>query len=537
LLFITRGLIATDLKKAESKSSFSYWAGLTTAMIALLHTYIFLLLPFVFLGFLAKEPAQNFKRNFIYFVKIGCLGLLLAAWFIIPQAMHSSWMTGNAMRWEFSNVWKELFPINFRPLFAVFLLCVPVTTFWLGKDQLNAKLFGREILFWLIPLASCVVMFFVFPKVGLVDVRAVPQINFIFCILTAYFFTQAIAPFRREFQLGLLSVFVIFCLFWVKKNLFNYPYWVQWNYSSWEAKAKWKDAQKLFDVLKGDFNQPRIANEHSPVLNDVGTTRVFESLPIFAGRANMESLYQEANQMSPFTYLLQARISKQPSCPIRGWDCTVMKFENIEALLKILGVKDLILVSSEAKAAALLNPNLVKTQSIGMFEVQSLQQDVSLVEVIENRPKPIQMQNYQRVFYSWILEAIAKSEPPTYLIANPENALMNARFDRNDCKPSLAVDYNHLSLQTNCPGHLHLIKFAYHPTFQTNTGDPLFMLSPGFIGIVPSAEKVDFKFGQSWLWFFSSVISWLTLVGFFSFKLARYRVDGKNKILNKKVRS
>lgn len=509
LLFITIGLIASDLRKPHS-----YWAGLTTGLIALCHTYIFLLLPFVFLGFIAKEPSQNIRKNFFYFVKIGCLGLLLTAWFVIPQAMHGSWMTGNAMKWEFSNAWKELLPINFRPLIALFLLSLPATTFWLGKNRLDGKVLGKEVLFWLIPLASCIVMFFIFPKFGLVDVRAVPQINFIFCILTAIFFTQAIKPLRRDWQVGLVAIFVIFCLFWVKKNMVNYPYWVQWNYSSWEAKPKWKDALKLFENLKGDFNQPRIANEHNPSLNDVGTTRVFESLPLFAGRANMESLYQEANQMSPFTYLLQARISKQPSCPIRGWDCTSMNFENIDPLLKILGVKDLILVSDDAKAAVIKNPHLQKTGSFGMFEVWSLNQEVPLVEVLQTEPTTVSMKNYQRVFYDWILKSINDPEPPKYLLVNPQNSHMNARFEPQDCKPSLTVDYNRLSLQTNCPGFLHLIKFAYHPTFQADSGDDLYMLSPGFIGIVPSKENINFKFGNSWIWLFSSVVSLLTFAGF-----------------------
>jgi hypothetical protein len=506
-LFITIGVIANDLKYKNS-----YWAAIPTAITALCHSYIFMLLPFVFLSFLVCGDVKKLKQNFKYFFIVGILGILMAAWFLIPQIMHAPWMTGNAMKWEFSNVWKELFPINFRALAVIFLICFPVVTYWIGKDKLEVSQFGRDLLFWLIPIVSCVVMFFIFPKFGLVDVRAVPQINIFFCIIVAYFLVSAVKPLNEGLRLGAVCIFIVFCLAWTKSQISNYPHWVNWNYSGWTAKPKWVNAKEIFEAVKGDFTMPRMSNEHNPVLNDAGTTRIFESLPMFAKRATMESLYQEANQMSPMTYFLQARISKQPSCPIRGWDCTSMNFEGLDDVLKILGVKDLILASDEAKKAVLKNKNLKKTAGSGVFEVWSLDAPVSLVEVVNAEPGQIPMKNYQRVFYDWLLKS--NKNPPQYLITHPKSLMPKADYTASECHPSLAVDFNLLKLKTDCPGKLHLVKFAYHPTFKASTGDELFMMSPGFMGIVPSANEVEFKFGQSWLWTFSSLLSALTLLGF-----------------------
>ena len=155
----------------------------------------------------------------MYFVVVGTTSLLLAAWFLIPQIMHAPWMTGNAMKWEFSNLWNELFPVNFRALGVIFLICFPLVTYWIGKDKIDPAKFGKDLLFWLIPIFACVLMYFIFPKFGLVDVRAVPQINIFFCIIVAFFVTGAVKPLRDDWQKGAIAVFVIFCLVWTKLHI------------------------------------------------------------------------------------------------------------------------------------------------------------------------------------------------------------------------------------------------------------------------------------------------------------------------------
>ena len=74
-----------------------------------------------------------------------------------------------------------------------------------------------------------------------------------------------------------------------------------------------------------------------------------------------------------------------------------------------------------------------------------------------------------------------------------------------DCSPSVRVDFNRITLRTPCPGKAHYLKFAYHPTWRADTGDSLFLVSPGFLGIVPSRGEVELTFGHSAWWKLSAL--------------------------------
>lgn len=501
-MFIAIGVIAKDLKSKNR-----YWGAIPLSWVALCHSYVFMLMPFVFLGFIFRDSIKNARARLRYFVIIGVASLLISAWFLIPQIQHARWMTSNSMTWAFTDPWNELFPKIFHPLVGVFVGCIPLVIHGVIKNKIDSKKFLKELYFWLIPLGASLGMYFVYPHFGLVDVRVVPQISLLVCIGIGLFFvfTVSLLPLKKSWQYGIVGVFSIFCLGWTDSKISNYPHWIRWNYSGWNSKPKWPEVKNLFEKIQGDFNQARFSNEHHPILNETGTTRVFESLPLFAHRATLESLYQEANQMAPFAYYLQARISSQPSCPIQGWTCPPMDFVGLEPIMRILGVQNLILVSDEAKKEVLKNPHLKLTQQSGMFDVWSLAEDVPLVEVIDTPPVPVSFHSYSRTFLDWLIQI--NHENPVYQVAYPIGKIIEANFEKGDCHPTLQVDYDQLNLVTDCPGKLHLLKFAYHPTFQASHGEPLFMLSPGFIGIVPTQEFTELKFGHSILWIFSSFVS------------------------------
>lgn len=71
-----------------------------------------------------------------------------------------------------------------------------------------------------------------------------------------------------------------------------------------------------------------------------------------------------------------------------------------------------------------------------------------------------------------------------------------------ECKPELSVDINELRLRTPCPGHAHILKFAYNPGMVALSGEPLFIASPGYIGLIPTSQEVVIRFGgrPGWVW-------------------------------------
>ena len=59
------------------------------------------------------------------------------------------------------------------------------------------------------------------------------------------------------------------------------------------------------------------------------------------------------------------------------------------------------------------------------------------------------------------------------------------------CNIDIQVDFFGFDFVTSCVGSPHILKFAYHSSFKSSTGDPIYLISPGMMGVIPSQEKSD----------------------------------------------
>ena len=227
--------------------------------------------------------------------------------------------------------------------------------------------FFAVLFFWGLQVLGYLGLYFVFPLVGLVDVRAFPQIQLFLCLAAAI---SAGAIFRQLGHLfSWLLVFpaIIAGLWWASISINNFPNWVRWNYSGWTTKALYDDVQELSAELRkrGDFSSPRVVYEHNDVNEAAGTLRVFEMLPYFAGRATLESVYLQASILSPMIYHLQADVSKTPSCPFTYLDCPKQDIDGAWQRLRRMGVGELILTSEPALEQARASSHWSEVGSFG----------------------------------------------------------------------------------------------------------------------------------------------------------------------------
>ena len=177
----------------------------------------------------------------------------------------------------------------------------------------------KSLLFWMIPALVYFGLFFIFPKIGLVDSRVLPQITLFLCISSSvlYAFVGRIYIPKKVSCIFALPA-ILLMMWWMTDQMKNFSYWSQWNYSGWQDKKYYPNLQKLYKRISPGFSKPRIIFEHNTLHNAAGTPRVFEMLPYFTSRGTLEGLYAEANLLSPTSYYMQAKVSKAPSCPIRG---------------------------------------------------------------------------------------------------------------------------------------------------------------------------------------------------------------------------
>jgi hypothetical protein len=497
-----------------NKGTQSLWPALLIVATLTSHPYIALLVPFFCFSFMYLHRSQ-WKSLLIYFLKLGGFSLLLSLWFLVPMILNAPWTTGNPMDWIFGNFWNEAIPNNYRAMLIIFVMTLPFLTYQAGAKKLKLDRILSPLLFWGLPALACVGMFFIFPKLGLVDARVIPQIQLFFTIAIGLLLMEALSATSWFVHAALALAISVSGLIFLKNSVKNYPHWIRWNYSSWKAKPKWPNAREVFDFVQGDFSQTRIAGEHHPSLNDTGTTRVWEMAPYFAKRATMESLYQEAAFTAPLTHYLQARISTNPSCPIRGYPCPSMNFEGLENWLSVLGVEHLILSTDATREAAQKNPAFKTSLSSGPFTIMSLVKTPKMVELVTRPPQLTSAKFWKRDFYTWNTE-FDMNRPQ--LVIDPElqdrHEIIATAEDTVACNPTVRADYNWIELTTNCPGKLHWLKYTYHPTFKADSGDPIYLIAPGHMALIPSQERVLLRFGQSWAWTISAWISFLALLGF-----------------------
>jgi len=509
------GFIAQETRRDR----FPLVSGLLFAGVALSHAYVLLGVPFAVLGYVLFGRESSRSSRFLISLKSALVALSFSVWFLVPMLDNAKWNTSFYFVWHSENIWAEVAPRVFYPaLLALVLALLVHVAFILRKKK--SYLGSWLLFFWMVPNLAYLAMYWIFPKVGLVDVRVVPQIQLYVSLMAACLLGLQLRASSR-FMAWLFSVPVALAVFyWGTNDIKNFTPWCKWNYSSWEVKPAYKHLSKLYTEVAGSFSQPRIVFEHNDINNQAGTTRVFEMLPYFARRSTLESVYLQASVMSAAAFHMQALVSKTPSCPFSQYKCPkrISNDHSVKVLaekMELAGVESLILVTEESRKPVAASQLFEDERSFGNWHYRKLLTPVSLVQTFMETPDVYRGNDWKQVFYSWfesfrvgkrflISAEQMSSESEKEFLAKPE-----AWSGFNNCDASVEVDFNRLELTTSCPEKAHLLKFAYHSSWQADSGSNIYNVSPGYMALVPKQSQVTLRFGQSLLWQLSVYISFL----------------------------
>jgi hypothetical protein len=513
--FLAVGFTAEEIRKKKQP----FWSAIFWSTVMISHGYMILGIPLVFFSFCLFYPFEKSRLKFLHCSFSGLWAFLLSAWFLIPSILNTKWTTSFPIIWGTSNLLEEALPSVFYPVLVLGLVAV---LFQIFLPQLkNHRKEGFIILaFWWAQILGFTVYYFVFPKVGLVDVRAIPEIQLFVCISfgTLVGFLLGNKQFIKHGRITAMTIFLI-CLFWADHCVSGLPSWMQWNYSGWQTKPLYTDLIKLTNSLRGSFSDSRVIYEHNDQNNATGTVRVFEMLGFWSERGTIESLYLQANILAPMCYYLQGVVSKTPSCPFIQYPCTSATLEERYHLLKLLGVGSLILMTDDLRNQARKVPELIEGKTFGPWQVFEFRQKPSLVEVLSKPVRWISNNDWKKQFYDWFINykpgdlflALDNQE----ISSAEKNLIRTSSAGYDECAPCLSVTFNKMKLSTNCPGKPHFLKMAYHPSWKTSSGDKLFIISPGFILFIPSRKEVVFTFGNDPCWQLSKWVSIIAFIGLF----------------------
>ncbi|MBW4056991.1 MAG: tetratricopeptide repeat protein [Proteobacteria bacterium] len=299
---------------------------------------------------------------------------------------------------------------------------------------------------------------------------------------------------------------------WIGGNPGPAPGWAKWNYEGFEAKPAWPLFKQINSALQGGVGDPRVMYEHSEDHTVFGSSRAFESLPLFAGRATLEGLYMQASISAPFVFYLQSEISTVKSAPFPQYEYANMNFARALPHLCMFNVGELVIRSAGAKQAIRTAAGYRLKETIGEYELWDVTANSGhYVEPLAFEPVLFTADNWKTDSYRWFmngsqldvhlvfdLDKSAQREKRFKAQARDLSALPRIPIDTTNCRIKETIGNDEILIKTNWIGKPLLVKVSYHPDWKVEGADRIYLVSPSFMLIYPTKSTVRLHYGRGW---------------------------------------
>ncbi len=487
------------------------WLILSAAMVFLVgfsHGYALLFAEAMSAYLLLTS--RGFVKRAAYLTKVYFLAFCLLGFWLLPLLAFGKWTTPYHAPWQIQTL-AELAPnvlipcLVFGGVGAIGLAALAFN--WRAERATIA----RPLEFMLFGLFAAALLFAAAPRLGVVDIRYVPFAQLILCLLAAFtlgWLGRALE--RPALAAALLLIGATAATAWCSNKVDPVPAWTKWNYEGFQAKPAWPQFEHINRSLKGTFQDPRVVFEHSESHDAFGSTRAFESLPLFAGRATLEGLYMQASVSAPFVFYIQSQLSEQTSEPFPQYSYTTMSYPKARKRLEMFNVGELVLRSTAAKTAARAAEGYRLIQSFGEYETWRVTTNPGRYAVpLENEPILFRTDNWKFISYQWFmdddlldrhlvfLDKPASTPPrPFKVVADSLDKLPRVPIDTAGCKVDATIRNEEILIRTNWIGKPLLVKMSYHPNWKVEGADAIYLVSPSFMLIYPKQERVRLYYAR-----------------------------------------
>ena len=455
---------------------------------------------------------RHFARNVRYLALVYAGGVLLMGFWLVPLVAKLGYATSINWKWHFAS-WKDLMPRIFYPFTALAV----VDVLWMAVHPRPSDRPGRYLLFGAVVAA---LSFFNGTAVGLPEIRFVPCVYFLGLLLALDLVARllAVTPGAAVGALALGAGVVA----WVMSSISFIPSWITWNYEGLERKPSYSLLTGILGAVRGKITDPRVAYENSPLHDRFGSMRVFEDLPLLAGRPTLEGVLLQTAVTSPPIYWLQSQISKQGSGVIPGYSYPTMDLMHATPRLALFNVSDMIAVTPEVTSQLAGDPHWERTFHQAPYSVFHLKNaDGHYVRVPRYRPVVLETERWKRDFVRWfstdsMLEVpvvAAASVPPEDrahfpLVSRSALDLPRERLPE-DCRIEEHLDHFAIDFTTTCPGVPHVIGVSYYPNWHVEGARRAYLVSPAFMLVFPDGPHVRLVFRRiaaDWLGIAASLL-------------------------------
>jgi len=484
------------------------------ALVSLTHIYTMMFAGLTSAFLLLERKRKKVVNNFMYLFKTYFLTFLLIAFWFLPLMFYINYTTSYADTWRVGL--EKMFP----KIIAVFSpLCLITLYDYIKKGD-------KRLGFLLFSLVVSTILYFFAETIGLVNIRYVPFMELFLMIIAGYGLSRLVEKLEAKWLFAFIVLFVV--SYFVKESTTYIPTWINWNYEGFEAKTLWDSYRSVNELVSGTQNDPRVVYEHSPDHNAAGTTRAFESLPLFSGRPTLEGLYMQSTISSPFIFYIQSEISKVNSCPFWNiWPCTNFNIEDGTKHLKMFNIQYFIARSEQVKTAVRNHPDYRRVEIIEPYEVYELMTNKNKYVIVPDyEPVLFETTNWKNISYEWFKDVDKIDVPLVFVkyisdedIGRFKSIITNERLDdltgiptNQDCNIQEYVSNEEVTFTTTCLEKPHIIRISYHPNWQVDGADKIYLVSPSFMLVFPKEQEVRLWYGYSWIDILSYAATFIVIV-------------------------
>lgn len=445
----------------------------------------------------------------------GLAFLLLAGWLWPLLEMHGLTVP-NDYPHRLSD-WRELFPQTLWPVAALGLASAAAG---LCNTRFRALLAAHRL-----PLAYAagsalvaLVGWFGADRWGLADIRFYPFTLLMASLvcgwlagLLAHSLLAALPTGARQAGIALLLAGCLAAYAWLRGEARQAPQWALWNHTGLESKSGWQQLAPLLPAMRQGAWSGRLLFEHDPANNDLGSTRVLESLPLFlAGRPVLEGLYMESALLGPAIYQLQAEVSATPSSPLARFPARGKLDAAMAAKHMALLHADHVLLRSEAaKRLLAASPDFALVAESGPFQLYRLRHFTSQwVEVVR---QPLRIEPTQGMLeraLAWFRSDALERYWPIY----SDHPLPLATAPSATPISGLSLGRWRIAFHSDAVSVPHVVKMAYHPRWRLRTAGTTLPSGPGFLTVIPAESTVILEYADTPLGRWGAWCSALTLL-------------------------
>ena len=480
------------------------WGAMLLALVGFAHGYGLVIAAG--LGLYLLAVGSEFRPTLVYLIRVYAIGGLLLGFWLVPLLAYLRYTTGFPITWAFSS-FLEIVPVVLWPTLITAAVTVGLAL-W-GKQ--TDKEWLRVVHYLTYPVVLSVTLYFVSPRLNLVDVRFLAFAQFFLTPLASVGLGRLVTRLRPSLRLLAPILIGAIAITWIVPQQSFIPAWVRWNYEGMERKPWWRYYIVVNSVgLAGGPHSPRVAYEHSVLHDKAGTIRAFEALPLFSGRPTLEGAYMQSSPSSPFVFYIQSELAETPSCPFLPYRCTTFDPERALAHLELFNVKEVIAVTNKVKAALGSNPGYREEGEVGPYKIFQVRQgNGQYVVPLPYQPALVSEADWKRTAYDWFQKPEWLDVPLLFLRPGepaPPAAVPFRGLEERPVKHALssecwvkdALGNEEVRFETDCPGRPHLIKISYHPKWRVEGAETIYLASPAFMLVYPTNRQVRLVFGNRW---------------------------------------